>query len=99
MMKAMRGESSIGRPIAMGKYVCTTKAEQIQVLVGGFTLLAGGAYVDESNVRGKFGYDSKNGQITFTGAGMGGQLGTYDSGRKLFTVRSGNNWVDCEPGR
>jgi Tetratricopeptide repeat len=98
MLKAMRGESSLGGPIGMGKYVCTTNADKMLARVGGFTLLAGGAYTDESNVRGTFGYDPKSGRINFNGAGMNGQKGTYDSGRKLFTVQSGNNWVDCGPG-
>jgi hypothetical protein len=99
MLKAMRGETSIGGPIAMGKYVCSTNADKMLARVGGFTLLAGGAYSDESNNRGTFGYDPKSGRINFSGAGMNGQTGTYDSGRKLFTVQSGNNWMDCEPGR
>ena len=99
VLKAMRGESSVGGPIGMGKYVCTTSADKMLARVGGFTLLAAGAYTDESNNRGTFGYDPKSGRINFTGAGMNGQTGMYDSVRKLFTVQSGNNWMDCEPGR
>jgi hypothetical protein len=87
--------------LPLGQYVCSTSANGQLIHVGGFTLRAGGVYTDEENGRGTFSVDTNRHQITFKGAAMSGQLGKYDpeapvTGR--FTLQSGNNGVDCEPG-
>jgi hypothetical protein len=101
-MRALRGVGAVPPPgansLPLGQYVCDTLQNGIQAHVGGFTLLPGGAYTDESNGHGTFTYDSTRGQLSFKGAGMSGQIGKYDSVSHQFTLQSGNNWVDCERG-
>lgn len=80
-----------------GKYHCVffISGQGLQT-VPGFTIQAGGSYIDSKGKKGSYSFDSGKSIITFSGAAMDGNVAQYDGKIRIYNERRSRTVIDCD---
>lgn len=89
-----QGQSSAVKP---GKYHCVffISGQGLQT-VPGFTIQAGGSYLDTNGKKGSYAFDSGKSIITFSGGAMDGSVAKYDGKIRIYNERRSRTVIDCD---